>query len=320
MFASVIIPTHNRRDHVVRAVEALMKQNYPRDSYEVIVSCDRCTDGTEQALLSQFANQIKVIQSTVPGPSAATNKACRQARGELAIGLDDDTEAAEDFIMAHVVAHSASENSKIAVTGYSPVGLDRNASPIIRQLAKSFEDYFRELESPWRESTPLDICAGNFSIPMAGLRAVGGFNESYPFQRCDFELAVRLLENGYEFRFSREARAIHQIAIDGNTLIGRATERAQTDYRLAREHPWCLPYLQFYRPLHDPAARRRWRVLWEACGTATMILSILRKVLPNNLRLSNLEYLSRYCVGLKEEVGNWQDFCQIGMLIHEEPA
>lgn len=265
----------------------------------------------------QFGNQIEVIRSAIPGPSAATNKGWRQARGELAIGLDDDMEPVEGFIMAHVITHRANGKSKIAVTGYCPVAFGQDATPIIRQLAKSFEDYFQELDRPGRESTPLDICGGNFSIPMVGLREVGGFNESYPFQRCDFELAVRLLENGYKFRFSRGARANHRIAIDANTLIGRATERAQSDYRLAREHPWCLPYLQFYRPLRYPAARRRWRVLWEACGTIAMILSVLRKFSPNNLRLGNLEYLSRYCVGLRQEAGNWRDFCRLGKSMQE---
>jgi GT2 family glycosyltransferase len=317
MFVSIIIPTHNRCGHVVRAVEALMNQNYLHESYEVIVCCDRCTDGTEQALRCRFGNRIEVIQSSVPGQSAALNKGWRRARGELAIMLDDEMEAAEGFITAHVTAHRANGKSKIAVTGYSPVAFGREATPIIRQLAKSFEDYFQELDRPGHDSTPLDMLGGNFSIPTAVLREVGGFNESYPFQRCDFELAARLLENGYKFRFSREARANDRIAIDANTLIGRATERAQADYRLAREHPWCLPYLQFYRPLHYPAPRRRWRVLWEACGAAARVLSMLRKFSPNNLRLGNLEYLCRYCVGLRREAGNWQEFCRLGKSMQE---
>ena len=265
----------------------------------------------EQALHRRFGDQIEVVQSPAPGPSAATNKGCRQARGDLVIGLDDDMEAVEDFIMAHVNVHRANGNSKIAVTGYSPVVFDENVSPIIRELAKSFEGYFQELDSPGRKCTPLDICAGNFSMSLAGFRAVGGFNESYPFQRCDFELAVRLLENGYKFGFSRSARAGHRMAIDGNTLIGRATERAQVDYRLAREHPSCLPYLQLYRPLCDATARRRWLALWKTCGAAALILGVLRKLLPNNARLFNLQYLSRYCIGLKKAAVSWDNFCSL---------
>ena len=310
MFVSVIIPTHNRRMHVLRTASALLKQDYPRASYELIICCDRCTDGTEESLRSKFGDQVVVIQSGIGGPSPAFNKGWQIARGKLVIGVDDDMEPVEGFISAHVEAHRDDGSSKVVVTGYCPIMFAQDPEPIIRLLAQSFEEYFQELENPGRQSTPLDICAGNFSISIAGLRAVGGFNENYPFQRCDFELATRLIENGYEFRFSRNARANHWIAIDADTLIGRAPERACFDYRLAREHPWCLPYLQFYRPLHHPAARFRWRVLWKCCGTAAIVLSILRKI-SSNARLSSLEYLCRYCIGLRREGGSWRELCRL---------
>jgi len=313
MFVSVVIPTHNRRVQVLRAIAALLKQDYQRASYEVIVCCDRCTDGTEQALQSTFGDQIIIIQSSIPGPSAALNKGWRRAGGELMIGVDDDMEPVEGFIKAHVISHRDNGNSKIAVTGYSPAAFAQDPAPVIRHLARSFEQHFDELERPGHQSTPLDIGAGNFSIPISTMEEVGGFNERYPFQRSDFELAVRLLEKGYKFPFARDARAKHWITIDPDTLIGRATERARCDYRLSREHSWCLPYLQFYRPLHDPAARRRWRVLWECCGAAAMTCNALRKVSPDSGRLSGMEYLARYCIGLREEVGTWSDFCRLAM-------
>jgi len=45
---SVIIPTRNRRDHVLRAVDALLAQDYPGELLETIVVCDRCSDGTSR--------------------------------------------------------------------------------------------------------------------------------------------------------------------------------------------------------------------------------------------------------------------------------
>ena len=311
MFASVIIPTHNRRAHVERAVQALMKQDYPQSSYEIIVCCDRCTDGTEQALRSRFGNKISIIRSALLGQPAALNTSWRRAQGELAVLLDDEMEAFEGFITAHVAAHRASGRAKIAVTGYSPVVIDAAlATPMTRQLARFFEQYFQELDRPDHESTPLDMCGCNFSIPVAALREAGGFNESY-LQRNDFELAVRLLENGYSFRFSRDARASNWIAVDTKTLIDRAAERAREDYRLACAHPWCIRYLQFYRPLHRPGPRRRWRILWETSAAAATILSFFRKLSLNNLHLANLEYLCRYCTGLREQVGSWRKFCEL---------
>jgi glycosyltransferase involved in cell wall biosynthesis len=317
MFVSIVIPTHNRRIHVLRAVEALMNQDYSRVSYEVIVCCDRCTDGTEQALQSRFANQVDVVRSAVPGQAGALNTGWRRARGELIIFLDDEMEAVKDFITAHARAHLVSEKTEIAVTGYSPVVLGEDATPIIRELARGYEDYFEKLGRSDHKSTPLDMCGCNFSIPVASLRELGGFNESYYFQRNDFELAVRLLENGHELRFSRAAQADNWLAIDADILIRRASERAHNDYRLAQEHPWCLEYLQFYRPLHYPGARRRWRVMWEVCNVAAVIANVLRKLSPNNLRLYNLEYVARYCAALKQEVGCWHKFSRLRELIEK---
>src|SRR5579862_5052675 len=116
MFVSVIIPTHNRRIHVLRAAQALLEQNYAHDSYEVIVCCDRCTDGTEQALRSRFKNRVEVIKSASPGQAAALNTAWQRASGELAIFLDDEMEAVEGFITAHATAHRASSIPKLAIT------------------------------------------------------------------------------------------------------------------------------------------------------------------------------------------------------------
>src|SRR5690349_7755060 len=136
MFVSIIIPTHNRRMHVLRTVSALLTQDYPRASYELIICCDRCTDGTEEALKCKFGSQIEVIQSAVGGPSAAFNKGWQIARGELVIGVDDDMEPVEGLITAHAKAHSDEADSRLVVTGYCPAVFAQDPEPIIRHLAQ----------------------------------------------------------------------------------------------------------------------------------------------------------------------------------------
>jgi hypothetical protein len=49
-------------------------------SYEALVCCDRCTDGTGQALQSRLGNQMDVVESTVPGQAEALNTGWRCAR------------------------------------------------------------------------------------------------------------------------------------------------------------------------------------------------------------------------------------------------
>ena len=43
---SIIIPTHNRRDSVLRALTAVAQQTYPQDQIEAIVVADGCVDDT----------------------------------------------------------------------------------------------------------------------------------------------------------------------------------------------------------------------------------------------------------------------------------
>jgi GT2 family glycosyltransferase len=308
---SVIIPTHNRREGVLRAVAALAAQDYSADSYEIIVSCDRCIDGTKEALQASFGDRLKVIDSTSPGQAGALNMGLKRAAGEIAIFIDDEMEPERGFISAHVQAHKSLATEKLVVVGYSVVVLSQSLTPMQRQLASSYELFHHDLEQQGRQFTPLDINGANFSSLVSAILGVGGFDESYFFQRNDFELAIRLLLAGYEFRFCRAARAKLYLAINTNTIIRRAAERARNDYRLACEYPWCIPYLPFYRALHDVSVRRRWWILWKMGPSIVAILSAARRVMPENLRLVNWHYAARYCLGLSHEIGEWSEFCRL---------
>jgi len=291
---------------VLRAVDALLRQTHPPDSYEIVVSCDHCTDGTEESLRSAFGDGVRVVNSEVPGQAGALNTGLEYARGELAILLDDEMESEEGLVSAHVQAHRTEPAARIAVTGYSPVVLDSSATPYTRMMERNYASYFAELAEVGRKSSPNDLCGSNFSLPVSAFRKVGGFNENY--MRNDFELAVRLLSLGYEVRFCHAARAKQHLAITIDGIVGRTAERAHEDCQLALEYPWCRPHLPFYRVLINPSVRRRWRVLWETAGVAAGVFRIARRIFPDNLRLGNMEYAARYCVGLRKEIGSWRAF------------
>jgi GT2 family glycosyltransferase len=306
--ASVIIPTHNRCDWVIRAVRALVRQTHPAGLYEIIVACDRCTDGTSEALAAAFGEKVRVVQSDAPGQAGALNTGLKHALGELAILLDDEMEAEPGFVAAHVSAHRVRPGARLAVTGYSPVLVDSATPPYVQMMARNYRSYFERLAQPDRVSSPVDLCGCNFSLPLSAFREVSGFNESYFFQRNDFELAVRLLPLGYEIAFCREAQANQHIAVSAAAVIDRTADRARNDCRLAREYPWCIPHLPFFRVLTEPAVRRRWRVLWETASIAAGVIQTARRVFPGSLRLANLEYAARYCMGLRKEIGSWRAF------------
>lgn len=89
---SVIIPTFNRRDQVLRAIASVDEQTCRVD--EIIVVDDGSTDATTEALISRQHDEmlppLRIIRQENAGPAAARNAALRVARGDLVAFLDDD--------------------------------------------------------------------------------------------------------------------------------------------------------------------------------------------------------------------------------------
>jgi len=104
MQASVLIPTRNRRDSLLRTLRALRSQRADGPRFEIIVSFDRCADGSAEAVAREFPD-VRTLIPSAPGPSGAFNAAARAAAGPLFIFLDDDMDPVPDFVGAHVRAH-----------------------------------------------------------------------------------------------------------------------------------------------------------------------------------------------------------------------
>src|SRR5579871_1681892 len=91
-FISVIIPTYNRREILGQTLQALGKQNYRSDRFEVLVTVDGSTDGTNLTLESlHLPFLVRTFYQTNRGPASARNVGIRNAKGDLVIFLDDDT-------------------------------------------------------------------------------------------------------------------------------------------------------------------------------------------------------------------------------------
>jgi glycosyltransferase involved in cell wall biosynthesis len=84
---SVIIPTFNRRELVVRAIESVLAQTYRH--YEIVVMDDGSTDGTAEAI-ARLAGPIRYFQQPNRGLAAARNGAIRRSQGPLLALLDSD--------------------------------------------------------------------------------------------------------------------------------------------------------------------------------------------------------------------------------------
>src|ERR1017187_5289101 len=96
-FISVVIPTYNRCQMLMTAIESVLAQTYP--AFEMVVVDDGSSDGTGE-ILQRFIDQrygrgmqtqpIRYFYQSNQGQSVARNKGVEEARGEWIAFLDSD--------------------------------------------------------------------------------------------------------------------------------------------------------------------------------------------------------------------------------------
>ena len=85
---SVIIPTYNRAEQALKAIESAINQSYT--DFEVLVCDDGSTDNTEERVKSVQDSRIIYLKQKNKGPGAARNLGLRNAKGEIIAFLDSD--------------------------------------------------------------------------------------------------------------------------------------------------------------------------------------------------------------------------------------
>ena len=205
--ASVVIPTHNRRESLRRVLEALDHQTVDGSRFEVIVVCDGCTDGTAEMckrLTTRYA--LRVEEQAQQGPAAARNAALARAAGDVVVFIDDDVLPDPGLLEQHLAAQA--EDPDVVAIGplLAPPGFA--LEPWTRWEAAMLEDQYRAMASGRWQPTPRQFYTGNASVRRAHLVEAGGFDTG--FRRAeDVELAYRLQINRLHFRFLPEARGWH---------------------------------------------------------------------------------------------------------------
>lgn len=88
---SVVIPTKNRSELLLRAIESVVNQSYKE--LEVVVVDDGSTDDTESCVAALGHNNLKYIKlNSSVGGAKARNKGIASCKGSYIAFLDDDDE------------------------------------------------------------------------------------------------------------------------------------------------------------------------------------------------------------------------------------
>jgi len=254
--ASVVIPTHQRKDSLLRALASLGTQTIAGEQFEVIVVVDGSDDGSREAAESLAADfALRVLWQPNRGRAAACNAGIAASRGDVVVLLDDDMTATPGLLATHLRAHAP--DGRLAVIGAAPIRLAPELPAHVQYVAAKFNRHLEHLAAAGGPVALRDFYSGHFSIRRDVLVTVGLFDERFTaYGNEDLELSIRL--SAAKVRLVYEPAAVAWQAYDkGFPALARDNvAKGRTAVLLARLHPDAREQLKLGTFAREPLARR----------------------------------------------------------------
>lgn len=86
---SIILPTYNRADTIMRAIDSVLRQTF--EDWELLIVDDGSTDGTDEVVRG-IDSRIRVVRQENAGTYVARNRGLQESVGPLITFLDSDDE------------------------------------------------------------------------------------------------------------------------------------------------------------------------------------------------------------------------------------
>ncbi len=264
LLTSVIVPTYNGAHLLPACLDSLARQTRPPD--ETIVVDDASTDET-LALLAARYPWVRVVRlERNRGFVAAANRGMAEARGEIVVLLNNDTEAEVGWLEALVAPLEQDESlgfcaSKLllfdrrdhlhsAGDSYSVGGV-----PINRGAWRRDDGRYD------RPERIFGACAAAAAYRRTMLQELGGFDPWFVSYLEDVDLSWRAQLLGYQCLYVPQARVYHRVSASGGGV--RPSYYCGRNFLLvlASDVPW-------------PILRRHWRAI--LCQQGAIVLQALR--------------------------------------------
>ncbi len=235
---SVIVPVRDGAEQITPCLDAVLAQDYPGPTPEVIVVDNGSTDGTP-AVLGALSPLVRTIREPRPGVSWARNRAIVAARGEWLAFTDADCVPRPNWLRELVAI-------ALADPGVSFVGGRITALPPTNSISLFAESLFDQRRSILEEQ-PASFISANLLARRDDLIRFGMFNPAYP-RGQDTELAWRSQSvHGARCTYADEAIVEHLNPATLLELVSKAIQHGGGSARLWRD----------FEAYHGRSIRRR---------------------------------------------------------------
>lgn len=199
---SVIIPARNEEKVISETVACMLRLNYPKSRFELMVVNDGSTDRTRQILESVNDPRLTVInippEESGQGKSRVLNTALKRARGEMLAIYDADNRPEPDALKI-LVAELMADKSFVAAIGKFRT-LNREHSLVTRFVNIETQAFQWIIQAGRSYLFEIAILPGtNFAIWKKAVIEAGGWDENALTE--DAELSLRLYKAGGKIKF-----------------------------------------------------------------------------------------------------------------------
>jgi len=215
---SVIVPTYERTDCLLRLLDGLDHQTYRK--FEIIVvdqSAER--DPRKERGFRAFGRRLKVVRPERANRSYAKNLGTRYATGEILVFCDDDIEVEPDFLSTHVSAYADKSVGAVSCR------LTEQHLPSLKTNRILRITWYGQMVAGYQSNTSCyvkSLVGGNMSVLRSVKEYVGEFDPSFGgtsvFEEPDFSSRILRAERRI---FFTDKTSVNHLPHPGGSTHGK---------------------------------------------------------------------------------------------------
>lgn len=288
MFISIIIPTLNSAETVQNTLRTIFSNDFPQDSYEVIVVDNGSSDATETTARSF---PVSFLKCSKRGQGPARNLGLRNAKGDIICFTDSDTLIPKNWLgkisgflqenpavdgVGGIVLPPKGENRNSMRRIVGEIYVERQGFPAVptRTQYLKYQGSLYSANSAYRKET-LDACNG-FDESL--------WNHYYYHDSCDIDLSWRLVKMGKSLLFNPNIRVYHPAPWNLQGIFKQLFGWGAVYTMIRKKHG-----------LHSNLQEKLWPFHYIAKSLFSMALALLLS--KPRKRLVGIFYLSSFNLG-----------------------
>lgn len=254
MKISVVVPTYNRNDVLLKCINALVNQDIGKELYEVIIVDDCSIDAPYNSLkkiLDENTNLKYIRHEKNKGLAAARNTGIVNSINEIILFLDSDIVVESSFVKGHLHMHESYANELIAVVSNLSYDFDSikgsNFARFINNRYLGNKSKSEKSKLDFNDLASQYFGGGISSVKKNILLSLGMFDENFvKYGGEDEEMGYRLKKAGVRICYCEGAKAIHYDVVSFQRFKLKLFEWKKNAYpSIIKKHPDFFDHTNF---------------------------------------------------------------------------